>query len=315
MRAYFLLYNSVSIVLGISATSVVLILYLKTRNSRLLAYLASDILVAAIVLAVTIDLYYEITGQSSVFRTFVWNSITFFSCGLCFFIPRMCRDERSTRFAVKIERGFGATAIVLGLMLTGHYLSSPGENLLFITLYLLIYVELSLACAYFGIRMLRNRQDHFSSRKLRHYQVAMRFTGWVILLLLPFFLVTDFFGWMLPVVAPYLNRNFSLLPAFYIFMSLGALFSSALEILEPPLTLEALEPDGDFVRKYSLTRREVEIAPLVLQCLSYKEIGERLFISPGTVRTHLTHIYGKTGTKNRLELSSLLQVEQRRKAV
>ncbi len=315
MREYFLLYNSVSIILGISATFVVLILYFKTRNPRLLAYLASDILVAAIVLAVTIDLYYEITGQSTVFRTFVWNSITFFSCGLCFFIPRMCRNERSTRLAVIIERSFGAGAIILGLLLIAHYLFSPNGNRMFLVLYLLIYMELSLACAYFGIRMLLNRKDRFSSRKLRHYQVAMRFTGWVILLLLPFFLITDFFGWLLPAVAPYLNRNFSLLPAFYIFMSLGALFSSALEILEPPLTLEALEPEGDFVRKYSLTRREAEIAPLVLQCLSYKEIGERLFISPGTVRTHLTHIYGKTGTKNRLELSSLLQVEQKKKAV
>ena len=315
MREYFLLYNIVSVILGVSATFVVLILYLKTRNSRLLAYLASDLLVAAIVLAVTFDLYCEITGQVTGFRTVVWSSITFSSCALSFSIPRMCREERSKGTARIIEKSFGTSSVVLGLLLIAHYLFFSGTNGLFIALYLLIYADLSLACAYFGIRMLLNRRDRFRSRKLRHYQGAMRFTGWILLLLLPFFVMTDFFGWLLPFVAPFLNRNFSLLPAFYILMSLGALFSSALEILEPSATLEALEPSDDFVREYSLTKREAEIAPLVLQCLSYKEIGECLFISPGTVRTHLTHIYEKTGTKNRLELSGLIQAEHRRRAV
>ena len=54
---------------------------------------------------------------------------------------------------------------------------------------------------------------------------------------------------------------------------------------------------GDHDR-HRLSGREEEIARLVAQGLSNAEVGERLFISPRTVATHLHHIY------RRLELPS-----------
>jgi len=50
---------------------------------------------------------------------------------------------------------------------------------------------------------------------------------------------------------------------------------------------------------------------LVLRNLSYREIADRLYISPGTVRTHIIHIYQKTGVSARLELSRLVWSEHR----
>lgn len=45
----------------------------------------------------------------------------------------------------------------------------------------------------------------------------------------------------------------------------------------------------------ALTPTELEVALLVGEGLSNKEIGVRLFISPRTVHSHLTHVYTKLG--------------------
>ena len=54
--------------------------------------------------------------------------------------------------------------------------------------------------------------------------------------------------------------------------------------------------------RLGLTKREVEVASLLVGGLSYREIGERLFISTGTAKTHVLNIYAKTGAKNKLDL-------------
>lgn len=50
----------------------------------------------------------------------------------------------------------------------------------------------------------------------------------------------------------------------------------------------------------SLTARELDVLALVAQGLTNREIGERLFISPATVRTHLEHVYEKLGVRSRV---------------
>jgi ATP/maltotriose-dependent transcriptional regulator MalT len=76
------------------------------------------------------------------------------------------------------------------------------------------------------------------------------------------------------------------------------------EILEPEPVSEGVELDENLLCAYDLSRREAEVLPLVLQFLSYKEIGERLFISVGTVRTRLIHIYQKAGSAHLNKLKS-----------
>ncbi|MYW63628.1 response regulator [Streptomyces sp. SID8379] len=49
----------------------------------------------------------------------------------------------------------------------------------------------------------------------------------------------------------------------------------------------------------TLSAREREVLVLVARGTSNKEIARELFISEATVKTHLTHIYGKLGVKDR----------------
>ena len=50
-----------------------------------------------------------------------------------------------------------------------------------------------------------------------------------------------------------------------------------------------------------LTERELDVLRGLMEGLSYPEIAARLVISPGTVKTHVSHIYGKLGVKGRME--------------
>lgn len=55
----------------------------------------------------------------------------------------------------------------------------------------------------------------------------------------------------------------------------------------------------------ALTPREVEILRMVLAGHGNREIAESLFISEGTVKTHVRSIFEKLGVKSRMQLAAL----------
>jgi DNA-binding CsgD family transcriptional regulator len=52
-------------------------------------------------------------------------------------------------------------------------------------------------------------------------------------------------------------------------------------------------------RAAALSHRELEVAELVAQGWTNREIAERLFISPRTVESHLDHVKSKLGLSRR----------------
>jgi DNA-binding NarL/FixJ family response regulator len=56
--------------------------------------------------------------------------------------------------------------------------------------------------------------------------------------------------------------------------------------------------DDDFIKKFQLTKREIEIIKLICAELSTKEISDKLFISEYTTNTHRKNILAKLQVKN-----------------
>ena len=52
----------------------------------------------------------------------------------------------------------------------------------------------------------------------------------------------------------------------------------------------------------SLTPTELDVLRLVGEGLANNDVATRLFISPRTVQTHLTHVYTKLGLSSRVQL-------------
>jgi DNA-binding CsgD family transcriptional regulator len=83
----------------------------------------------------------------------------------------------------------------------------------------------------------------------------------------------------------------------------GFLSRRALARPAEPLSAD-LKPD---LVGLGLSAREADVVELLLLGLSHKDIAERLFISPDTVKKHTYNAHRKLGVQNRLQLSYFVQ--------
>jgi DNA-binding CsgD family transcriptional regulator len=61
------------------------------------------------------------------------------------------------------------------------------------------------------------------------------------------------------------------------------------------------ELDAGRLKELGITPREHEILGLIAEGLSNREIGERLFVSENTVKTHSSRLFGKLGVNRRVQ--------------
>lgn len=85
----------------------------------------------------------------------------------------------------------------------------------------------------------------------------------------------------------------------------GIIQKFKVQLLEDPNNKEFVKKLCDLVgikdESEVLSPREMEVLQVLVDGLSNKEIGEKLFISISTVKTHIINIYSKLGVKNRVE--------------
>jgi DNA-binding NarL/FixJ family response regulator len=55
-------------------------------------------------------------------------------------------------------------------------------------------------------------------------------------------------------------------------------------------------------RRYRLSTRELEVARLVCRGLTNGDMADKLRVRPGTVKTHLRSIFGKTRVRNKITM-------------
>ncbi|PSK91877.1 LuxR family two component transcriptional regulator [Haloactinopolyspora alba] len=85
----------------------------------------------------------------------------------------------------------------------------------------------------------------------------------------------------------------------------GAHFSPSVsrKLLNSRISTRFIQHSEARERSLRLTEREGEVLALIGDGLSNQEIADRLFLSEGTVKTHVTSILRTTGARNRVEVA------------
>ena len=94
------------------------------------------------------------------------------------------------------------------------------------------------------------------------------------------------------------GSDFPFSPVFFFLVNVSIVFACLKELMKIKEGAHAALPAVDL----DLTARESEIVPLIIEGLSNEDIASRLFISPHTVKNHVTSIYRKAGVASRFEL-------------
>src|SRR5882762_3065929 len=70
----------------------------------------------------------------------------------------------------------------------------------------------------------------------------------------------------------------------------------------------ALSPMEAFSRKFNITAAELRVLLAIVNVGGVAEVAEILGIGEGTVRTHLHHLFEKTGARRQVDLVKLVPV-------
>jgi len=93
----------------------------------------------------------------------------------------------------------------------------------------------------------------------------------------------------------------------YLGINITILISAVQVLAKQPQSGSAFgELTPDTAKRFLLTAREQEMASLIAQGLTNKEIAFRLGISEATVRTHIYNLFQKVGVQSRIELLNVL---------
>lgn len=84
-----------------------------------------------------------------------------------------------------------------------------------------------------------------------------------------------------------------------------------LKYFNTPAFLDNNKLTDYFKQKYDITEKQGEIIELILEGITYKQIAEKLFISPKTVDNHIQNIYKKLNINNKIQLTNFVRSNEK----
>lgn len=210
-------------------------------------------------------------------------------------IPVNMHKERIIRYTGIRNSLFLITALILCIMII--FLHRNGEIK---EVYMIISAYLSFSILYSMLTVLVSQPSVLIKRREKLERFTAIVIGISVLFSIPFLL--------------FIYRNdlwlIYLLSSPY-FLSMICIFLCLLKLPDDikRLFLFSVRSEIDVTKleEYHVTPREAEVLKLLVQGNSYNEIGDKLFISLPTVKTHVTSIYQKLKVKNKVELANLLK--------
>jgi len=135
--------------------------------------------------------------------------------------------------------------------------------------------------------------------QIKHREKNERAMAIVVMTVLPALIFVEFISTKIPALS-FLETEIPItILMFFIILAVDKIIDdlSRLSLLSHENAPEVIK-----FNNYKLTQREQEVAELLVKGYTYAKIGERLFISMPTVKSHVSNIYKKVGVKNKMEL-------------
>ena len=232
--------------------------------------------------------------QSPIVQTILDFLTSFFALLLAVAIPLNIHKER------EIKQELAKNRVAIGLGITCLLILILGVTFDFFSLVKDLPFDLLVITLIYSMIITMTSQP---SLLIKHREKEERYTALFFLTIFPIYIILGTLDYYFQFFNSSLFEGGISISMIFI----GIAFSKLTDDIKR-LTLFTKEEKNisDTVSEYQISPREEEVIGLLLQGSSYREIGERLFISLPTVKTHVSNIYRKMKVRNKVELINLL---------
>lgn len=131
----------------------------------------------------------------------------------------------------------------------------------------------------------------------------------ITFIFLPFFIFESFRVYI-PALEDAVLLKILSLPAYFLVINVCSL-GFANRYFNSPAFMEEDKLTEFFIKKYSITEKEIEVIELLLAGLTYKQIAENLYIANKTVDSHIQNIYKKLEVTSKIQLFNLVRSKEK----
>ena len=297
MKDIYLLFCIISLFTSVSSVSISCFIYNSNKKKDLKLFIALNLSLFCIQNSITLGLYSKYTAQASLVIPFLYKFLDFigtsFSSLLGLFFINYLFGLEITKIKKKIFFSIFALQFI-GIAI--YYLFDTNYIFRFIlhgSIILVIVYEL-----YVGLK----NYNQVMNKDLRQ---AIKSFVFITVIFLPLIIIESY--------RPYIKliKNFELLkisalPSYFLIINIFSIIF-ALKYFNTASFMDNNKLTDYFKKKYDITEKQSEIIELMIQGLTYKEIAEKLFISPKTVDNHVQNIYKKLNVNSKMQLSHFVR--------
>lgn len=295
---------------GIAGIIVTLLAFLKLKTKTMLYYLIFILLLSILVVVNTFNFYISAVINYENTRLEIFIVIAFFLsfASIIFFSSEAIHAFLSKpysitkRIIISILSGSSLFLIMIPLLIQTSALKIVDmlwfELYYFYSAFFFAYVAYFIVYCFLNLKSIKNN-DYRNMLKTAIILLCIGFPGFIM----------DNFWEFFQVKLAIIPRRFNFTPTFYFFWNAFTVFFTIKYFFLNPVAedISSLNLSQSFIQKFNLSEREIEIIKLAIQGLSNPEISEKIFISTGTVKNHIYHVYQKTGVNNKIELINLIR--------
>lgn len=291
MILFAILYWGSSYTAGLLTLGIYLVLYFKRKNKRYLNLAIFNINMLFIVFSFFL---FIILPDSDVSIVNSVNAMLLFFCStMIYTLPRWLLDNDSSNFcrgAKRVTFILSMVSIFTTILLALDLFSNRSPFV--ISIIAVMTSSIAFSMIYSSV------EDYVKKRKK---QTSVAFVT-VTAIFIPCLIILNFFYDRLNIPQEIL-MYFHVIPGFYILLSIHCLFELKGQFWNKQVNYDS------FIASKNITPREREVMELILNGDSYQAISDKLCISLSTVKTHISNLFKKTNTANKVELMALIHQE------